>query len=332
MIDNDSSNESNAEGLHGEKLGVTLQRAREFKGLTVDDVAHRLNLSQQRIYDMEGDDYRFAGAETYAKGYLRSYAKFLGLDPDLIVHEFDRLHYSETIERHETKLLSKRQFSSGDRWMRWVTYSIGMILIFLVAIWWRSQPSQPNTTTIATESTGHTTTDITTQATQKTESTATSATPTTTTNEAQTDSANLLPKSDSQPITLESTISQANSQQATTVTPQPSTNGQPTSADSTQTPNSTTNQNTATTDKISSNKNDTKPAVSTPATSNVDSDDSEDDDSEDEDTETSATNSAITKKQSWYQIKPFKPRVLVGQRGHDERVLLQELEKAFGRG
>ncbi len=313
MIDSESNSEANPEEVPREKLGITLQRAREFKGLRTEDVAHRLNLSPQRIHDMENDDYRFAGAETYAKGYLRSYAKLLGLDPDLLLREFERLKYSDTIERHETKLLMRRQFSSGDRWIRWVTYSIGMILVFLVAIWWRGQPNHSTTTTVATDSTDQTSTDITVQTTQKTEATNNQST------EAQTDSTTLLPKSESLPNSLESSLSQAG----------------PQAKDSDSKKSSTPEANTATSSttadpKLSSTQATTKSAVSAPANTNDDSDDS--DDSDDDDSDTNADNSTSTKKQSWYQIKPFKPKVLVGQRDRDERALLQELEKVFGRG
>lgn len=329
MNDRDSNSETSAEEVPREKLGITLQRAREFKGLKTEDVAHRLNLSQQRVYDMENDDYRFAGAETYAKGYLRSYAKLLGLDPDLIVHEFERLKYSDTIERHETKFLSKRQFSSGDRWMRWVTYSIGMILIFLVAIWWRSQPNHVVTTTVATETTDQTSTDVTPQTTQKTETVSNQPA------EVQ---------SESIPSTLESTLSQASAQ--------PTTTGTMPQSDKTQTV-----QTQGTTSDIKNNSatqapdaaNQKNPTISTAAPANPqaptnrtaikssapassDSVDDSDEDDDDDTTDAKADNSAVTKKQSWYQIKPFKPRVLIGQRGQDERALLQELEKVFGRG
>ncbi|MBX9586544.1 MAG: helix-turn-helix domain-containing protein [Gammaproteobacteria bacterium] len=321
MIDNESNDEASTDEVPREKLGVTLQRAREFKGLRTEDVAHRLNLSTQRIYDMENDDYRFAGAETYAKGYLRSYAKLLGLDPDLLVREFDRLKYTDTIERHETKLLVRRQFSSGDRWIRWVTYSIGMILIFLVAIWWRGQPNHSIAPTVATDSTDQTSTDITAQATQKTEATNNQST------EAQSESTSLLPKSEAQPNSLESSLSQpgtqtkdSDSKKTTTQTPDPA---------ATQKEANTVTSSTTADPKLSSNQNTTKPTAVTPAAADEESDDSEE---SDEDTDTNADSSTITKKHSWYQIKPFKPKVLVGQRDREERALLQELEKVFGRG
>lgn len=321
MTDSDSNNENSMEDAPGEKLGVTLQRAREQKGLQIEDVAHRLNLNPQRIYDMENDDYRFSGAETYAKGYLRSYAKFLGLDPDLIIRDFDRLHYSSTIERHETKLLTKRQFSCGDRWMRWVTYSIGMILVFFVAVWWRSQPSHPATATLLAETNSQTTTDITAQATQKTESTTAAV------NETQSDTASILPKSDAQPPSFESSLSQAqaNPQEVGSEAAQQSTSAQQTSTDSAQKTNEQIAEKT------------TKSTAASPASSNAqddvdDSDDEEDDESDDEDTEVSVNNPKTAKKHSWYQIKPFKPKVLVGQRGQDEKALLHELDKVFGRG
>ena len=126
-----------------ESLGVRLRTAREHRDLSIETVAHQLNLNPQRVVDMENDDYRFSNAETYAKGYLRAYAKLLGLDPNGLVHDFDRLHFTETIERREPKLIIKRQACSSDRWIRWVTYGLATVLIFLVAIWWRSQPSTP---------------------------------------------------------------------------------------------------------------------------------------------------------------------------------------------
>jgi cytoskeletal protein RodZ len=141
MTDSEHSSEQNTEDSPVESMGLRLRAARENKGLTVESVAHQLNLSPQRVHDMENDEYRFATAEAYAKGYLRAYSKLLGLDPDQLVHDFDRMHYTDTIQRQETKLIVKRQISSGDRSMRWVTYSIGMVLIFLVAVWWRNQPT-----------------------------------------------------------------------------------------------------------------------------------------------------------------------------------------------
>lgn len=162
-----SDNEQDIEEATIESLGMRLRSAREGKGLTLDVVAHQLHLSQQRLIDMENDEYRFAGAETYAKGYLRSYAKLLGLDPDKIVHDFNRLNYTNSIERHETKFIAKRQLSSGDRSMRWITYSIGIVLVFLVAIWWRSQPSHAVKTAVISETPQETTIEITPQSSAK---------------------------------------------------------------------------------------------------------------------------------------------------------------------
>lgn len=146
MTEPERADDQSTDRANIESVGVRLRTAREHKGLSIDSVAHQLNLSQHRVLDMENDDYRFSNAETYAKGYLRSYAKLLGLNPEELIHDFDRLQFTETIEHHETQFIPKRQVSSSDRWMRWITYSIGFLLIFLVAIWWRSQPNSPSET------------------------------------------------------------------------------------------------------------------------------------------------------------------------------------------
>jgi cytoskeleton protein RodZ len=342
MIDNDTDSEKDTEDAPIESLGLRLQRAREYKGLRLDAVAHQLNLSQQRISDMENDEYRFAGAETYAKGYLRSYAKLLGLDPDLIVRDFDRLHYTDTIERHETKLIAKRQISSGDRSMRWVTYSIGLLLIFLVAIWWRSQPNHSVTSAVVTESSDQATTDITSQATSRTETQenqpveilgegASSGQK----NELQTISGGPvsdqraaeetaqkpdkvpLPNADLNQKTDKVSAKDAGaSQKTSTKTPDAVLN--PKDAKVSPAPKTATQSPAA--GQTSANT-----PVKTPA-----AEDSEETDDSDEDSDADAT--GTTKTQSWNHIKTFKPKVILSQREQDERALLQELEKVFGRG
>jgi len=65
--------------------GRQLRRTREKLGLSVDDVAEELRLSGFQIQALEDDDWSQLPGTTYARGYLRSYARLLGLDADQLL-------------------------------------------------------------------------------------------------------------------------------------------------------------------------------------------------------------------------------------------------------
>ncbi len=65
--------------------GRLLSSARHKWELSVQDVAACLNLSSATITALEADAYEQLPGSTFVKGYLRSYAKLLELDPEEIM-------------------------------------------------------------------------------------------------------------------------------------------------------------------------------------------------------------------------------------------------------
>jgi cytoskeleton protein RodZ len=61
--------------------GAVLRAAREAKGLTPDAVAHVTRFSVRQIEALERDDYASLPGITAVRGFVRSYAKFLKMDP-----------------------------------------------------------------------------------------------------------------------------------------------------------------------------------------------------------------------------------------------------------
>jgi cytoskeleton protein RodZ len=61
--------------------GATLKRHREERGWTVEQVASQLNLAPRQVLALERDDYPALPGMAVARGFMRSYAKLLGLDP-----------------------------------------------------------------------------------------------------------------------------------------------------------------------------------------------------------------------------------------------------------
>ncbi len=64
----------------GRTVGEMLRTAREERKLTVEQVNRETRISIHAIRSLEQDDFGAFPSETYLKGFLRSYAEFLGLD------------------------------------------------------------------------------------------------------------------------------------------------------------------------------------------------------------------------------------------------------------
>ena len=69
-------------------LGQQLKAAREAKGASESDAGSATRILTKIIIAMEADDFSVMPAPTYAKGFIRLYAKYLGLDPVPLVDEY----------------------------------------------------------------------------------------------------------------------------------------------------------------------------------------------------------------------------------------------------
>ena len=75
------------EGL--ESPGERLQRFREHKGLTTEAVGEALKIPASYVDAIECSAFDKLPGLMFARGYLRSYARLVDLDPDDIIHRFD---------------------------------------------------------------------------------------------------------------------------------------------------------------------------------------------------------------------------------------------------
>jgi cytoskeleton protein RodZ len=70
--------------------GETLRQARESKNWSLPDVALRMNLTVASLSNLENGQFEKLPGHTFARGYVRAYAKLLGLDQAALVDQFDQ--------------------------------------------------------------------------------------------------------------------------------------------------------------------------------------------------------------------------------------------------
>jgi hypothetical protein len=66
-------------------LGAVLAERRGERGLTIEQVALATRIRAEYLRALEADQPGRLPAQVYAKGYLRTYANYLGLDPEPLV-------------------------------------------------------------------------------------------------------------------------------------------------------------------------------------------------------------------------------------------------------
>lgn len=70
------------------EIGSTLREARVRRKLTLQQVEEDTKIRVKYVQAMENEDFDIIPSPTYVKGFLRTYAEYLGLDPRMILDEY----------------------------------------------------------------------------------------------------------------------------------------------------------------------------------------------------------------------------------------------------
>ena len=71
------------------EIGESLREARVKRGLSPADVQKAINIRDRYLQALEEERWELLPGDAYVKGFLRSYADFLGLDANLYVDEYN---------------------------------------------------------------------------------------------------------------------------------------------------------------------------------------------------------------------------------------------------
>lgn len=117
--------------------GHLLKRAREAKNLSQRDVADRLRLRLQIIELLEADEYDTFSTPTFIKGYLRSYAKLLGVDDADIFAAYRKMGVEEPTTTTMQSFSRRVKHQESDNRLMLITYAVIIVVIGLVIWWWQ---------------------------------------------------------------------------------------------------------------------------------------------------------------------------------------------------
>lgn len=78
------------------EIGETLKAAREEHGVSIEEAAEDLNLRVSQIENIEAGNLKVFKDVFYLKSFIRAYAKYLGLDEEKIMDDFNEYFFEET--------------------------------------------------------------------------------------------------------------------------------------------------------------------------------------------------------------------------------------------
>lgn len=119
--------------------GEMLRAARESEGLGQHDVADALNLTHTVIQHLESDLYGELPGPAFSIGYLRAYAKFLGLDADKLVErvkEISQLPTDTDLVVHAVPVLDSVSEVEETSGLLPGSLLVGMVVLIGMMVWW----------------------------------------------------------------------------------------------------------------------------------------------------------------------------------------------------
>jgi cytoskeletal protein RodZ len=118
-------------------LGDLLRRARAHKGVTLRDAEKRTRISRTYLAALEAHDFDQLPPRAYARGIVRNYAQYLGLDPAAILSMYEQAVRDDTGEVDDVEVVAAVQpIEIHGHWAPNFAIIIFMLVISAVIFTW----------------------------------------------------------------------------------------------------------------------------------------------------------------------------------------------------
>jgi cytoskeleton protein RodZ len=119
-------------------IGEELKREREFREISLREISDATKNNIRMLEAIEKDHFESLPGGIFNRNFIRAYAEFIGLDPEVII----RKYIVQTGNDQETKLppslvvpVPKVATRSSKRAVLWLLILMILILVVLVMLW-----------------------------------------------------------------------------------------------------------------------------------------------------------------------------------------------------
>ncbi|PSJ40200.1 cytoskeleton protein RodZ [Zobellella endophytica] len=138
MTINEAEQQPQAESRVVAGPGAMLRQAREARGWTQAEVARRLNLRLAVIESIDHDEYKAGVAVTFLRGYVKAYAKVVGVDEQTALSAFDGMSGIEQMSTAAPmqSFSKKTRQQASDKWLKRISWLVLLGLLGSLFYWW----------------------------------------------------------------------------------------------------------------------------------------------------------------------------------------------------
>jgi cytoskeletal protein RodZ len=122
-------------------FGSSFKNARESSGLTLEQIASETRISTRFLQAIESEDFGILPGGIFSRGFIRSYAERLGMDPEKALADFERLsNYREPVLMEGLRVSTPPPDKTNRR-----LYSVAVLglVVLVVVVYIVTRPSAP---------------------------------------------------------------------------------------------------------------------------------------------------------------------------------------------
>jgi hypothetical protein len=130
------------------EIGTSLREARVRQGIEFPEAEHTTKVRGKYLRALEDEQFDILPAETYVKGFLRTYADYLGLDGQLYVDEFNSRYVigeEELPTRPRRSTAGRAHRKVESRVVMLALVGIAVVTALVIAAWKFGAPSAQHT-------------------------------------------------------------------------------------------------------------------------------------------------------------------------------------------
>ncbi len=121
-------------------IGNILRTERETQGRTLTEVSKAVYIKTKYLSALEEENFAAIPGEVYVKGFIRSYASYLGMDGEELVAQYDGPSESVLLQKEAPAAVTesvKGQRRRRRKVVSWpeITIIVGVILFILLIVW-----------------------------------------------------------------------------------------------------------------------------------------------------------------------------------------------------
>lgn len=124
-------------------LGEELRREREFREISLREISEATKINMRMLEAIENDNYRLLPGGIFNRNFIRAYAAFIGLDPEIAVRKYqvqssEAEAVQEKIPDGAIPLLAVSE-PVQQQARKWILGMVAGIVILIAAVVWLYQ-------------------------------------------------------------------------------------------------------------------------------------------------------------------------------------------------